>query len=208
MKNLIKKILKEQVNVEFPEGEDGTNNSPDQPDNVIRRIRVVLDLMKPYAKEWNQYLEGLNIEKRDPSTGYKTKTLLKDLLKIVGGGRNIAAYDNPNFETTYWFCHTFKVNGGMMGREFLEGEIKLEQLPVYNMSAQYSEDVVDYRTGWGDIVGVDNDEEAIEYFEGDFGSYLEDSESVDMDYGDNYDVEKVEVEEVTWIKFLPKWVGL
>ena len=60
------------------------------------------------------------------------------------------------------------INGGY-GREFKEGEIQLIELPIYEMSADYTEEVFEFRTGWGSIVGAIDEEEAIDYFEGDIG---------------------------------------
>ena len=198
MKNLIKKILREQV-------EEDLGGVPQVEDNAMRRIRVVLNLMKAYHDKWDGYLHAISIAKKETSQHSDMKGILENLLKIVGGGR-----DNQygsDFNKTYWFAKVFQINGGK-NRNFKEGEIQLIEIPQYEMEAQYSEEATDYRTGWGTIVAVDDEDEAVEYFEEDFGRYLEDSESNDMDYGDVYDVEDVVVQEVTWIKFLPRWVGL
>ena len=197
MKNLIKKILREQVEDDL--------SLPKVEDNAIRRIKVVLDLMKPYADKWDEYLREINIQKKDPARLYEYKGILENLLKIVGGGKDIRTFNT--FDRTYWFAKVFQINGGK-NRNFKEGEIELIELPKYEMEAQYSEEATDYRTGWGDIVGAHDEAEAIEYFEDDIGGYIEDSESNDMDYGDIYDVEDVVVQNVAWIRFQPEWVGL
>jgi len=201
MKNLIKKILREQVEEDF-----GGAPQFKVEDNAIRRIRVVLDLMRAYGKKWDGYLHEISVVKKEPFQHSDMKRIIENLLKIVGGGRDNQGYVD-DFDKTYWFAKVFQINGGEK-RNFKEGEIQLIELPQYEMEAQYSEDVIDYRTGWGTIIGVNAGEEAVKYFEDDFESYLEDSESNDMDYGDITDVEDVVVREVTWIKFLPKWVGL
>jgi|10_taG_2_1085330.scaffolds.fasta_scaffold05951_8 hypothetical protein len=196
MKNLIKKILREQV-------EEDLGGVPQVEDNAMRRIRVVLDLMKPYADKWDEYLREINIQKKEPARLYEYKAILANLLKIVGGKEGYGQI----FDRTYWFAKVFQINGGN-GRNFKEGEIRLIELPKYEMEAQYSEEATDYRTGWGDIVGAHDEAEAVAYFEDDIGSYIEDSESNDMDYGDIYDVEDVVVQNMAWIRFNPQWVGL
>ena len=196
MKNLIKKILREQV-------EEDLGGVPQVEDNVIHRIRVVLHLMKPYHNDWDGYIQEINIQKKEPDNLDGVKGILDNLLRIVGGGKDKFG----RFDQTYWFAKVFQINGGK-NRNFKEGEIQLIELPKYEMEADYTEEVVDYRTGWGDIIAVHDEDEAVELFGDDFESYLEDSESNEMDYGDVGDVDAVIVREVTWIKFLPKWVGL
>ena len=98
-------------------------------------------------------------------------------------------------------------NGGY-GRDFKEGEIQLIEVPVFEMEAQYTEEQYAYKTGWGDIVGVSGEEEAINRFENDIDHYIEDSEEDDRDYGDSYDVSNVTISNVKFIKFNPEWVGL
>tara|TARA_B110000196_G_C21078096_1_gene631010 strand:+ start:727 stop:1323 length:597 start_codon:yes stop_codon:yes gene_type:complete len=198
MKNLIKKILREQV-------EEDLGGVPQVEDNAMRRIRVVLDLMKRYGKKWDGYLDGIAKTKKEPYGYEGMKDILNNLLKIVGGGKD-SRYGG-DFDKTYWFSKVFQINGGE-NRNFREGEIQLIELPQYEMEANYSEEATDYRTGWGSVVGVTSEDEAVELFTDDFGSYLEDSESNDMDYGDVYDVEDVTVITVEWIRFMPKWVGL
>ena len=139
MKNLIKKILREQV-------EEDLGGVPQVEDNAMRRIRVVLDLMKPYADKWDEYLREINVQKREPAALHEYKAILENLLKIVGGGKGVRAYNT--FNKSYWFAKVFQINGGK-NRNFKEGEIQLIELPEYEMEAQYSEEATDYRIGWG-----------------------------------------------------------
>ena len=110
-------------------------------------------------------------------------------------------------DMTYWFAKAFMLNGGY-SRDFKEGEIQLIELPVYGLEANYTEEVFEYRTGWGDVIGVTSEEEAIDIFKNDAEKYIEDSETGDSDYGDIYNVEDVVVQETRWIKFKPAWIGL
>ena len=200
MKNLIKKILREQV-------EEDLDGIPQVEDNAMYRIRVVLELMKERGVTWDDYLSDMKKVNREPDSGLNFKNILNDLLKIVGGGKGSNPDYGGAFEKTYWFAKVFQINGGI-NRNFKEGDIKLINLPKYEMEVSYSEPVVDYRTGWGVVVAVESEDEAIDTFSDNVYNFIEDSESHEMDYGDTTDVESVIVQEVTWIKFLPKWVGL
>tara|TARA_R110000851_G_scaffold322722_2_gene488899 strand:+ start:996 stop:1598 length:603 start_codon:yes stop_codon:yes gene_type:complete len=200
MKNLIKKILREQV-------EEDLDGIPQVEDNAMYRIRVVLELMKERGVTWDDYLSDMKKVNREPDSGLNFKNILNDLLKIVGGGKGSNPDYGGAFEKTYWFAKVFQINGGI-NRNFKEGDIQLIKLPKYEMEVSYSEPVVDYRTGWGVVVAVESEDEAIDTFSDNVYNFIEDSESHEMDYGDTTDVESVIVQEVTWIKFLPKWVGL
>tara|TARA_R110000850_G_scaffold94687_1_gene199439 strand:- start:382 stop:984 length:603 start_codon:yes stop_codon:yes gene_type:complete len=200
MKNLIKKILREQV-------EEDLDGIPQVEDNAMYRIRVVLELMKERGVTWDDYLSDMKKVNREPDSGLNFKNILNDLLKIVGGGKGSNPDYGGAFEKTYWFAKVFQINGGI-NRNFKEGDIKLINLPKYEMEVSYSEPVVDYRTGWGVVVAVESEDEAIDTFSDNVYNFIEDSESHEMDYGDTTDVESVIVQEVTWIEFLPKWVGL
>ena len=99
------------------------------------------------------------------------------------------------------------INGGY-DRDFTQGPIQLINLPVYDMSIDYTEEVFEYRTGWGTIVGAIDEKEAKEYFEGDPGNYIDDSDTHDSDYGEITDAENVAVDETRILTFKPEWVGL
>ena len=205
MKNLIKKILREQV-------EEDLDGIPQVEDNAMYRIRVVLELMKgrrgeSYGDKWDDYLSDIKKVNREPDSGLNFKNILNDLLKIVGGGKGSNTDYGGAFEKAYWFAKVFQINGGI-NRNFKEGDIQLIKLPKYEMEVSYSEPVVDYRTGWGVVVAVESEDEAIDTFSDNVYNFIEDSESHEMDYGDTTDVDSVIVQEVTWIEFLPKWVGL
>ena len=131
---------------------------------------------------------------------------LWNLLKYMGMDSQVERMHQTQY-TYYWFATTFMKNGGY-GRDFKEGEIQLIEVPVFEMEAQYTEEQYAYKTGWGDIVGVSGEEEAINRFENDIDHYIEDSEEDDRDYGDSYDVSNVTISNVNFIKFNPEWVGL
>ena len=197
MKGLIKKILREQV-------EEDLTIHPQLEDNALRRIRIVLNQMKKH-KGWDKYLEDIKELKKEPSGHWELKESLSSILKLVGGSETNVQSDK--FEKTYWFASTFMKNGGY-GRDFKEGEIELVTLPQYELEGDYTEEVFEFRTGWGNIVGVENEEEAMHLFTNNIEDYIEDSDTQDSDYGDLYDVNNVVVQNTSWIKFQPQWVGL
>ena len=176
MKNLIKKILREQVEKDLDE-------TPKVEDKAMYRIRVVLELMKRYGKKWDGYLDAITKDKKEPYGYSGMRDNLNNLLKIVGGSKE--AWYGGDFEKTYWFSKVFQINGGE-NRNFKEGEIQLIELPQYEMEASYREEQIDNRTGWGTIIAVKSEDEAIDIYANDIGGYLEDSESHDMDYGEKY----------------------
>jgi len=194
VKELIKKILREQV-------EEDLGGIPQVKDDSMRRIRIVLSQMKSH-KGWKEYLYAINEEKKEPSGHQELKQTLDNILKLMGGVVHVS-----NFERAYWFAKVFDINGGY-GRDFKEGGIQVIEIPQYEMEGEYTEEVFDFRTGWGTVVGVDDEDEAIRYFDSDITAYMQDSESSDSDYGEVYDVENVIVQNVGWIKFIPEWVGL
>ena len=57
-------------------------------------------------------------------------------------------------------------NGGY-GRDFKEGEIQLIEVPGFQLEGQYTEQQYAYITGWGEVVGVSGEEEAINRFKND-----------------------------------------
>ena len=194
MKELIKKILIEQDTQLTIGDDDGT-----------RRLRIVFNRMKT-IEGWDKYIEEIMKTKQRPSDNSMQEPLMSTLkyMGYDGGKYNLSS---SAMDVTYWFASAFMLNGGY-DRDFKEGEIRLIELPVYSMEGQYTEEQYAFKTGWGDIIGVTSEDEAITYFEGDIDAYIEDSEEDDRDYGDAFDVENVVVQETTYIKFKPEWVGL
>ena len=190
-------IVREQV-------EEDLTIHPQLEDNAMRRLIIVLNQMKKY-KGWDKYLEDIKEVKKEPSGHWDMKQTINSILKLVGGEESTR--DSSSFDKAYWFSSTFMKNGGY-GRDFKEGEIELAKLPEYEMEGDYTEEVFEYRTGWGNIVGVEDEGEAIELFTNEIEEYVEDSDSQDSNYGELYDVENVVVQNIRWIKFLPNWVGL
>ena len=187
MKGLIRKILKEEV------GGD-----------AISRLRIVFTKMKE-GKGWDVYLSEIDETKKITGSMYDLTGGLWTLLKYMGIDTDQRVHHTQYIY--YWFAATFMKNGGY-GRDFKEGEIQLVELPVYEMEGQYTEEQYAFKTGWGDIVGVSGEEEAINRFENDIDHYIEDSEEDDRDYGDSSDVTNVTVQNIKNIKFDPQWVGL
>ena len=186
MKDLIKKILREQVS-----------------DDATRRLRIVFGQMKT-IKEIDEYIDAINSEKKQPYGFEGVRTSIHGILKLVG--RTEISYGDSG-DMSYWFAKAFLLNGGY-GRDFKEGEIQLVELPLYEMECNYTEEAFEYRTGWGNLIGVNSEEEAKDIFGNNAEDYIDDSDTTDTDYGDIYDVQDVEVQGKSWIKFRPAWVGL
>ena len=188
MKGLIRKILKEEV------GGD-----------ALSRLRIILTKMKS-IQGWEKVVYDINKFKKVPA-GIQEKTQsLWSLLKYMGFSPSFSV-QSAMLDTIYWFSTTFIKNGGY-DRDFSEGEIQLLELPVYEMSGTFTEEQYVYKSGWGDMLGISNEEEAITRFTNDIDDYIEDSEEEDRDYGDSFDVDNVQVETIRIIKFNPEWVGL
>ena len=187
MKGLIRKILKEEV------GGD-----------ALSRLRIILTKMKS-TEGWEKFIYEIDKNKKMVSMPQLTGPLWA-LLKYIGYDTT-QSYGTASGDTLYWIVSTFMKNGGY-DRDFKEGEIRLVEIPVYEMEGQYTEEQYVYKTGWGEIIGVNGEKEAINIFENDIDNYIEDSEEDDRDYGDSYGVENVEVQNIRTIKFNPEWVGL
>ena len=203
MKDLIRKILREVEEEQTPQKLSYRGSAED-------RLRLVLNQMKS-LQGWDTFIQDIEQYKRIPYSSNNLRLSLLDILKYVGStyaaDSNRGASYTDTRELAYWFGKVFMINGGYR-RDFQHNEIQLIELPIYEMSGDYTEEVFEFRTGWGSIVGAIDEEEAINYFEGDIGNYIEDSETNDSDYGDAYDAENVNIEETRWLKFDPKWVGL
>lgn len=185
MKDTIKKLLREHLS-----------------DDATRRLGIVFSQMKT-IKEVDVYIVGIDKEKKQPYGFEHIREAILGILKLVGGREE--RFDTGDM--TYWFAKAFMLNGGY-GRDFKEGEIQLIELPVYGLECNYTEEAFEYRTGWGNVIGVTSEDEAIDIFGNNAESYIEDSETDDTDYGDIYNVEDVVVNETRWIKFKPEWIGL
>ena len=191
MKESIRKILKEEVG--YPTGVD--TRSWEGKEDAINRLRIVFTKMKE-GKGWDTYLSKIDKTKKIPSGMSDLTGGLWTILKYMGIDTQQRLYGTQHIY--YWFATTFMKNGGY-GRDFKEGEIQLIEVPVFEMEGQYTEEQYAYKTGWGDIIGVSGEEEAINRFENDIDHYIEDSEEDDRDYGDSYDVTNVIINNVKFI---------
>ena len=198
MKNLIRKILREV------EEEQRTQQSPYHGSREDR-LKFVLKHMQT-VQGWDSFLQQIEQYKRIPSSFVTQRKSLLDILKYLGVRQDTGRYADET-EMTYWFSKVFMINGGY-DRDFTQGPIQLINLPVYDMSIDYTEEVFEYRTGWGTIVGAIDEKEAKEYFEGDPGNYIDDSDTHDTDYGDITDADNVAVDATRMLTFKPEWVGL
>tara|TARA_R110002020_G_scaffold196775_1_gene397748 strand:- start:1591 stop:2148 length:558 start_codon:yes stop_codon:yes gene_type:complete len=185
MLNKIKKILVEETQ-----------------DEVIKRLRITLNRMKS-IDGWQVFIDNIKKDKSpNHSPGLQQK--LDGILKLFGVGD----FRMSGFERTYWFATTFLDNGGY-DRDFIEGPPPvLAKIPTYEVEMSYTEEVFEHRTGWGTVVGVNTEEEALEVLGDTPESWIEDSEHEDSDYGEIVEVSDIEIKEAPFIVFKKEWVGL
>ena len=191
-KNLIKSILREQV---LPQRETS--------------LRVIFNQMKKLPRRnVDGYRDMIHEEGSRSIGGIHSggiTQLLNNIIKLVGG--SIDASRVASWKVVYWWIEAFLVNGGFE-RDFSVGDIILPEIPVYQMEADYTEEVFENRTSWGDIIGPKNEEEAVEWYEEDMHKWEEDTEHNDSEYGEVLEVEDVSVHGVEILKFKPEWIGL
>lgn len=137
-----------------------------------------------------------------------TQTEVVSLLRLFGYN----ALDKmrlDQFDMFYWLATCFIANGGY-ARTFSQGPLEAVNLEitVREMQAEYDEERIDTREGWGDLYDVSDDEDAKEYYLDNFEDLMQDSDHVHDDYGDIVDVRDPQVLSHRIIKFDPTWVGL
>tara|TARA_R110002020_G_scaffold294130_3_gene509954 strand:- start:9366 stop:10466 length:1101 start_codon:yes stop_codon:yes gene_type:complete len=187
-KKLIKKILKETIPKE------------DVSPNDVKAIRVVLSQMKRIpVNRVEGYEELLRLEGSTHMSSILTREM-ESILKLVGGSGTLYWKD------VYWWVKTFLINGGY-GRDFKTGEIEIPEIKIYEMEADYTEEVFEHKTSWGEIAGASSEEEAMEWYQNSMHKWEEDSEHQDSDYGEITDIDNVQVSGVGMLGFNPQWIG-
>ena len=78
---------------------------------------------------------------------------------------------------------------------------------VREMQAEYDEERIETREGWGDLYDMSDDEDAKQYYLDNFESLMQDSEHLDDDWGDIIDVRNPQVVAHRIIKLNPEWIG-
>jgi len=113
------------------------------------------------------------------------------------------------FDMFYWLATCFIANGGY-ARTFSQGPLEAVNLEIIvrEMQADFDEEIIQTREGWGDLYDMSDDEDAKEYYLDNFTDLYHDSEMVDDDYGDIIDVRDAQVLSHRIITLNPEWIGL
>tara|TARA_R110002020_G_scaffold47589_1_gene135288 strand:- start:867 stop:1952 length:1086 start_codon:yes stop_codon:yes gene_type:complete len=199
-KKIIKRLLKEQaIDAKMPT------------DKQLQSIRIVLKQMKTLPKDVveNYQSNTHQFGSRSFGSGIESPGISKDMngiLRLVGGSMDNDRFTNV-WKVVYWWVEAFLSNGGYR-RDFTKGDIILPSIPVYEMEAEYTEEVFEQRLSWGDLVGAANESEAMEWYEEDMHKWEEDTEHQDSDYGEVIEISDVNVAKTSFITFNPAWVGL
>jgi len=137
-----------------------------------------------------------------------TQTEVLSLLRLFGyNALDKMRFDQ--FDTFYWLATCFIANGGY-ARTFSQGPLEAVNLEIIvrEMQAEYDEEMIQTREGWGDLYDMSDDEDAKEYYLDNFTDLYQDSEMLDDDYGDIVDVRNPQVVAHRIIKLNPEWIGL
>ena len=197
MKHLIKKILREETDVE-----SGGNEIEDRVRVLMLQLSKIpqLDRLKnfylfhgnPYGYSWpsSSDREGMR----------KVSAAIEKLPKLLGG-------DIRHFETGHFpwlMVNTFFRNGGYQ-RNWKDRSEPLDLSPVivYSVDANYKEPAVNYGSIWGTVYDADSEDEAGEHFMEDPFKYEDERENQDTDdYGDLevYEIERSDKKELEFTK--------
>lgn len=138
----------------------------------------------------------------------QTQTEVLSLLRLFGyNALDKMRFDQ--FDMFYWLATCFIANGGY-ARTFSQGPLEAVNLEIIvrEMQAEYDEEIIQTREGWGDLYDMSDDEDAKEYYLDNFTNLYDDSEMLDDDYGDVVDVRNPQVVAHRIIKLNPEWIGL
>ncbi len=138
----------------------------------------------------------------------RIQTEVLSLLRLFGYNA-LDKMRHDQFDIFYWLTTCFIANGGY-ARTFSQGPLKAVNLEmiVREMQAEYDEEAIQTREGWGDLYDMSDDEDAKEYYLDNFTNLYQDSEMLDDDYGDIVDVRNPQVIAHRIIKLNPEWIGL
>jgi hypothetical protein len=198
MKNLIKKILREHIESDSSQLE--------------KRLRTLFSTMQDIKGIDNVVSCVSSKKNKDSCVGSSdaitTMREVLDLLRLFGY-HAVNHMRGEQFDTFYWLATCFIANGGY-ARNFSQAPIEAINLEliVREMQAEYDEERIETRDGWGDLYDMSDDEDAAQYFLDNFESLMQDSEHIDDDYGEVLDVRGSHVAAHRTIKLNPDWIGL
>ena len=156
--------------------------------------------------------------------GEKTYKEIIGIIKLLGVNLDSINYNHGvksgppltiPFDTfVYLAVKTFFANGGYdsnlnprdSGELYLNME--LPEVTEYDMEASVQQELIEYKSSFGSLIGADSPEEAMQMYHDNPYAWEEDSEHQDSDYGDIIEVEKVEVYQTKIYKWTPSLMGL
>ena len=179
---------------------------------VEKRLRTLFSAMQD-IKGIDNVVGCISSKKsREKCMGHQehivTQTEVLSLLRLFGyNALDKMRFDQ--FDMFYWLATCFIANGGY-ARTFSQGPLEAVNLEikVREMQAEYDEERIDTREGWGDLYDMSDDEDAKQYYLDNFEDLMQDSEHIEDDYGDILDVRNPEVVAHRIIKLDPNWIGL
>ena len=179
---------------------------------VEKRLRVLFSAMQD-VKGIDNVVSCISRDKtREKCMGHHehlvTQTEVLSLLRLFGyNALDKMRFDQ--FDMFYWLATCFIANGGY-ARTFSQGPLEAVNLEinVREMQAEYDEERIETREGWGDLYDMSDDEDAKQYYLDNFESLMTDNEHLDDDWGDIIDVRNPQVVAHRIIKLNPEWIGL
>tara|TARA_R110001583_G_scaffold190812_1_gene355365 strand:+ start:3991 stop:4806 length:816 start_codon:yes stop_codon:yes gene_type:complete len=187
--------------------------SSDEDGEFFKRLSIVLNQMKN-LEGLNTWIEGLHKHGNPAGYGYTNKAFHLESKNISDGIWGIIKIFVPpgaqtigTQELVYLTIKTFLVNGGY-GSDFNPDNLKLPTITVYGMEADKEQELIEYSGTYGKLIGAENEEQAIEMFTNFPGSWEEDSDNHDMDYGDVLSIDNVAVYEKTTKEWRTSYLGI
>ena len=179
---------------------------------VEKRLRALFSAMQD-VKGIDHVVRCVSSNKsREKCMGHQehivTQTEVLSLLRLFGyNALDKMRFDQ--FDMFYWLATCFIANGGY-ARTFSQGPLEAVNLEinVREMQAEYDEERIETREGWGDLYDMSDDEDAKQYYLDNFESLMTDNEHLDDDWGDIIDVRNPQVVAHRIIKLNPEWIGL
>tara|TARA_R110002012_G_scaffold39088_1_gene108396 strand:- start:1039 stop:2346 length:1308 start_codon:yes stop_codon:yes gene_type:complete len=218
--NTTKGIIEEQVEgndeEDLPAGY-GEEYGPE----FYRRLATFLNAMKRISglEEYIPLMKKYGSPQGFGSMNPKGTEMYKEIMGTVklmgatlGEDKNSIGIQPDVF--TYLAVKTFLVNGGYdsnlnpRNADELYMSMVLPEVHSYDMEANVQQELIEYKSSYGNVIGADSPEEAIQIYHDHPYAWEEDSEHQDSDYGDIIEVENVEVYETKTYKWLPNFLGV
>lgn len=171
--------------------------SPDTAE-FFQRLSILLKHMKS-IDGLDTWIQGLH-EYGNPRGYGGNSTFQQSHRKIHQGIWGILKMFTPlmtsitNDELTYLVVKTFLVNGGYTS-DFNPTNIKLPTITIYDVEAEKEQAMIEFSTGFGSVIGAENEQMAIDMYTNHPGTWEQDSDHHDNEYGDVMSIDNVRVYE-------------